>query len=151
MSLATVRTQVELRLESLAGDADLYVSSRVTHPTYFLHEHEFAVGLPFTDGRRGREEGWMQATSCGPDALRILASVPRPLHLGVYGHPSGGDAAFRLTIRLAAPAAAEDPDGPAPAGDPEEEEGDDEEPATIGQLIGSILFFFLQVIVEVLT
>jgi len=57
-------------LQSLVGDADLYVSSNLMSPTFMLHEHELHSG------------------TCGTDFVDIDSSMKRPIAIGIYGHPS---------------------------------------------------------------
>lgn len=56
-------------LQSLVGDADLYVSSKIMTPTFQLHEHEF------------------HSSTCGTDLVDIDNSMKRPIAIGVYGYP----------------------------------------------------------------
>ena len=61
---------VRLVLSSLSGDADLYVSGpELERPTFALEEHFLGSG------------------TCGEDSVSIPAEFPRPVHIGVYGHP----------------------------------------------------------------
>ena len=58
-----------LELETLEGDADLYVSEKVQRPTFDLEEHSIS--------------SW----TCGLDAVFIPKTMTRPIYIGVYGHP----------------------------------------------------------------
>ena len=51
------------------GDADLYISETLDHPTYDYESHS------------------MSAWSCGVDKIIVPRSFPRPLHIAVYGYP----------------------------------------------------------------
>ena len=51
------------------GDADIYVSESLEHPTFDYHDHS------------------MSSWSCGVDKIKATKSVKRPLHIAVYGHP----------------------------------------------------------------
>ena len=51
------------------GDADLYISDTLDHPTYDYDSHS------------------MSAWSCGIDKIDVPRTLPRPLHIAVYGHP----------------------------------------------------------------
>lgn len=69
-----------LWLESLTGDADLYVSDKTLHPTYDDYE--------------------LAATSCGRDATVVPASFHRPLGVAIYGHVFYPESEFRLSVLL---------------------------------------------------
>jgi len=70
-----------LLLTSSRGDADLYVSSELEHPTFSLEEHS------------------LSSTTCGEDKVEITASMVRPVNIAVYGHPGPSDvAAYRLDV-----------------------------------------------------
>ena len=143
---------LELVLESVEGDADLYVSARTEHPGWPLDAHEW------------------QATSCGLDRLRIPASATRPLHISVYGHPSAPSSSYALLIRLTPPSATpryddylhndrsdQDHDDDDEAGDRERLQSPDESRDSGSklegflELLGSVLSFLLHLAVEVLT
>jgi len=51
------------------GDADLYISDTLDHPTFDYDSHS------------------MSAWSCGIDKIDVPRTLPRPLHIAVYGHP----------------------------------------------------------------
>ena len=57
-----------LELETLEGDADLYVSEKIQRPTFELEEHSLS--------------SW----TCGRDAVFIPKTMTRPIYIGVYGH-----------------------------------------------------------------
>lgn len=59
-----------LELESLEGDADIYVSDKVEHPSFDLEEHSLS--------------SW----TCGTDKVFIpKQGFGRPVNIAVYGHP----------------------------------------------------------------
>jgi len=58
-----------LKLTSLEGDADLYVSSDIPQPTYMFEEHS------------------LSSATCGEDRLEISSLIQRPINIAVYGHP----------------------------------------------------------------
>lgn len=69
---------LRLQLESLTGDADLYISDKVQRPTFDNYE--------------------LQSTTCGTDILEIPQSYNRPIGVAVYGHPSQIETRYRLTV-----------------------------------------------------
>lgn len=72
---------VRLELTSLAGDADLYVAGEEEErPTYLFERH------------------YMSSTTCGRDMLAIPSYFPRPVHIGVYGHPRHPRTSYRLEV-----------------------------------------------------
>uniref|UniRef100_A0A914VXR0 Uncharacterized protein n=1 Tax=Plectus sambesii TaxID=2011161 RepID=A0A914VXR0_9BILA len=71
---------VTILLDSLKGDADLYVSSRRKEPRFALDSHEY------------------HSTTCGIDRVDIGHLVPRPLYVAVYGHPSNEVTRYRLLV-----------------------------------------------------
>ena len=70
--------EVRLQLESLLGDADLYVSDQTTKPDYDNYE--------------------MCSVTCGEDILVLPLSFTRPVMVGVYGHISFEVSHYRLTV-----------------------------------------------------
>ena len=56
----------KIELESLTGDADLYVSDESTQPTY--------------------ENYVLKSATCGIDTIHVPSSFRRPIHVGVYGY-----------------------------------------------------------------
>lgn len=68
-----------LELKSLEGDADLYISEKMDHPTFDLDEHS------------------MSSWTCGIDSLYIPKSFGRPINIGVYGHPRYETSLYVLT------------------------------------------------------
>lgn len=68
-----------LELKTHQGDADLYISSQIEHPTFDLDEHDIS--------------SW----TCGQDSLFIPKSFGRPINIGVYGYPRFENSKFTLT------------------------------------------------------
>ncbi len=130
--------RVVLVLETLSGDADLYVSARHQKPTFELSAHEF------------------QSTSCGVDIVHLSQSLARPIAIGVYGHPSHLLSSYRLAVALSYEpfSSAEEADSGysqtnAPESDGDQSDG--EQSSTFLELIGSLVSFLLQLLFEVLT
>jgi len=74
--------RVIVRLVSLEGDADLYISAEHTNPSFELDEHAFS------------------STTCGVDLVDIDQEVPRPLFVGVYGYPQFSISKYELTVTI---------------------------------------------------
>ncbi|XP_074247621.1 UPF0669 protein C6orf120 homolog [Saimiri boliviensis] len=70
--------KIVLRMRSLKGDADLYVSASSLHPSFDDYE--------------------LQPATCGPDAVSIPAHFRRPVGIGVYGHPSHLESEFEMKV-----------------------------------------------------
>uniref|UniRef100_A0A8C6FH86 Chromosome 6 open reading frame 120 n=1 Tax=Moschus moschiferus TaxID=68415 RepID=A0A8C6FH86_MOSMO len=70
--------KVVLRMRSLRGDADLYVSDSTLHPSF--------------------DEYALQSATCGADAVAIPAHFRRPVGIGVYGHPSHLESVFEVKV-----------------------------------------------------
>ncbi len=128
---------VLLILRTLQGDADLYVSSKTKKPTFFLDSHEF------------------QATSCGIDQIHISELIPRPLGIAVYGHPRSTFTEYALQVLLnETPMGEENIPGPEAEQSPDSDDGKPEIPDSVMhflEIIGSILSFVLQILLEVLS
>ena len=71
-----------LKLETLEGDADLYVSEEVEHPTFDLEEHS------------------MSSWTFGSDVLYLPKIFGRPVYVGVYGHPRYDESRYVLTANF---------------------------------------------------
>ena len=69
-----------LRLHSISGDADLYVSHGSEPPTW----QEYAI----------------KSTTCGVDSVIIDSSARRPIKVGVYGHVAHQMSEFILEVFL---------------------------------------------------
>ena len=67
-------------MESLEGDADLYVSDKTGSPDF--------------------EDFMQQSVTCGLDVIDIPAAYSRPVGIGVYGYPIYETSKYRLTIIL---------------------------------------------------
>ncbi|CAK7311126.1 UPF0669 protein C6orf120 homolog [Vulpes lagopus] len=70
--------KIVLRMQSLKGDADLYVSDTTLHPSFDDYE--------------------LQSVTCGPDVVAIPAHFQRPVGIGIYGHPSHHESEFEMKV-----------------------------------------------------
>uniref|UniRef100_A0A8C4NK08 Uncharacterized protein n=1 Tax=Eptatretus burgeri TaxID=7764 RepID=A0A8C4NK08_EPTBU len=137
-NLTHLRTQQKgrllLRLETLSGDADLYVSDHTLQPSY--------------------DDYALQATSCGLDSIVVPTHFHRPLGISVYGHPSFDESEFLLAVFLD-PIISEDPFSDASEQDNNEKDGSkhmtehmgsDDEDSVLWTLFVSLLKIILEVL-----
>ena len=64
------------------GDADLYISQYLLHPSYNTSEY------------------CLHSATCGHDRVDIPSSFLRPIGVGVYGHVLHPSSTFQLTVVL---------------------------------------------------
>ncbi|MFH4982325.1 hypothetical protein AB6A40_009034 [Gnathostoma spinigerum] len=74
--------RIRVVLQSLSGDADLYLSYRLKKPGVGVSEHD------------------MVSASCGLDVVDISQYGKRPVHVGVYGHPSKPKTSYKLLLMM---------------------------------------------------
>ena len=74
----TKEGDVRLVLNTIEGDADLYISDNTLYPDYENYE--------------------LQAVSCGEDTVFISDDFERPIGIAVYGHPSHDQSYFQLDV-----------------------------------------------------
>ncbi|XP_042324257.1 UPF0669 protein C6orf120 homolog isoform X2 [Sceloporus undulatus] len=70
--------KIVLHMQSLKGDADLYVSDVTLHPSFDNYE--------------------LQSVTCGQDMVYIPAHFHRPVGIGIYGHPSHRESEFEMKV-----------------------------------------------------
>ncbi|NXY86681.1 CF120 protein, partial [Alcedo cyanopectus] len=70
--------KIVLQMQSLKGDADLYVSDATLHPSFDEYE--------------------LQSATCGQDVVHVPACFRRPVGIGVYGHPSHLHSEFEMRV-----------------------------------------------------
>ncbi|CAM4535895.1 unnamed protein product [Lepidochelys olivacea] len=70
--------KIVLQMQSLKGDADLYVSDMTLHPSFDEYE--------------------LQSVTCGPDVVYVPAHFHRPVGIGIYGHPSHLESEFEMKV-----------------------------------------------------
>ncbi|KRX24853.1 Protein argonaute-2 [Trichinella nelsoni] len=73
---------VGILLKSFSGDADLYVSTVTSEPSFKIGENEF------------------QSVTCGVDLVRVPEQTSRPLYVAVYAHPSHLVSQYALVINV---------------------------------------------------
>ena len=71
---------IQIQLRSIEGDADMYVSQSVLHPTYELDNFD------------------LQSATCGEDVVEIPESFKRPVGIGIYGHPRHRESTYECLI-----------------------------------------------------
>uniref|UniRef100_A0A6B2F7M7 CF120 protein n=3 Tax=Crotalinae TaxID=8710 RepID=A0A6B2F7M7_BOTNI len=70
--------KIVLQMQSLKGDADLYVSDVTLHPSFDDYE--------------------LQSATCGQDVVYVPAHFRRPVGIGIYGHPSYMESEFEMKV-----------------------------------------------------
>ncbi|XP_048342859.1 UPF0669 protein C6orf120 homolog [Sphaerodactylus townsendi] len=70
--------KIVLQINSLKGDADLYVSDRTLHPSFDDYE--------------------LQSVTCGQDVVHVPEHFHRPVGIGIYGHPSHLESEFVMKV-----------------------------------------------------
>ncbi|XP_065445027.1 UPF0669 protein C6orf120 homolog isoform X2 [Chrysemys picta bellii] len=70
--------KIVLQMQSLKGDADLYVSDMTLHPSFDEYE--------------------LQSVTCGQDVVYVPAHFHRPVGIGIYGHPSHLESEFEMKV-----------------------------------------------------
>lgn len=70
--------RIILHMQSLKGDADLYVSDKTLHPNFDTYK--------------------LQSVTCGPDVVVIPGDFKRPVGIGIYGHPSYQESEFEIRV-----------------------------------------------------
>lgn len=70
--------KIVLQMQSLKGDADIYVSDETLHPSFDDYE--------------------LQSVTCGQDVVHVPAHFRRPVGIGIYGHPSHSKSEFEMKV-----------------------------------------------------
>uniref|UniRef100_A0A8C5QE27 Chromosome 6 open reading frame 120 n=1 Tax=Leptobrachium leishanense TaxID=445787 RepID=A0A8C5QE27_9ANUR len=70
--------RIILKMQSLRGDADMYISSVTLHPSFDEYE--------------------LQSTTCGVDVITVPDLFTRPVGIGIYGHPFYMESEFELQV-----------------------------------------------------
>lgn len=124
-----------LHMESLKGDADLYVSDKTLRPSFDSYK--------------------LQSVTCGQDVVVVPVDFVRPVGIGIYGHPSHQESEFEMKVfyDLKVP---EDPfdkssypseEGDKPKGHPKASEEDYQEEESV---LWTILIGILKIVLEIL-
>ncbi|CAG5946137.1 unnamed protein product [Menidia menidia] len=70
--------RIVLHMQSLKGDADLYVSDKTLHPSFDTYK--------------------LQSVTCGHDVVVVPGDFKRPVGIGIYGHPSHRESEFEMRV-----------------------------------------------------
>ncbi|XP_038160786.1 UPF0669 protein C6orf120 homolog [Cyprinodon tularosa] len=70
--------RIILHMQSLKGDADLYVSDKTLHPNFDTYK--------------------LQSVTCGHDVVVVPGDFKRPVGIGIYGHPSYKESKFEIRV-----------------------------------------------------
>lgn len=70
--------RIILRMQSLKGDADLYVSDKTLRPSFDTYK--------------------LQSVTCGQDVVVVPMDFARPVGIGIYGHPSYKESEFEMRV-----------------------------------------------------
>ncbi|MEE6475452.1 hypothetical protein FKM82_010749 [Ascaphus truei] len=70
--------KIILEMQSLRGDADIYVSGATLHPSFDEYE--------------------LQSSTCGLDVITVRDYIRRPVGIGIYGHPSHMESEFEIKV-----------------------------------------------------
>ena len=76
----TKNGNIRIYLQSLSGDADIYVSETNSKPTF--------------------EDYDLKSVTCGDDYVDIPDSFQRPTAIAIYGHPRQDESVFRCSVFL---------------------------------------------------
>ncbi|XP_018604868.1 UPF0669 protein C6orf120 homolog [Scleropages formosus] len=70
--------RIILYMQSLKGDADIYVSDKTLRPNFDTYK--------------------LQSTTCGSDTVVVPVDFTRPVGIGIYGHPSYQESEFEMKV-----------------------------------------------------
>lgn len=70
--------RIILEMQSLKGDADMYVSDATLNPSFDEYE--------------------LQSSTCGLDVVVVPDRFKRPVGIGIYGHPSNSESEFEIKV-----------------------------------------------------
>ncbi|KHN85448.1 UPF0669 protein -like protein [Toxocara canis] len=128
--------RLRIILDSLSGDADLYLSYTTKRPGVGVQEHD------------------MLSMTCGLDVLDVPQSAKRPVHLGVYGHPSKSETSYKMLFVMMEKQESEFEDEVnippelIHSFETEQEQGD--YPHSLRETMFTILRFMFEVLIEIL-
>lgn len=70
--------RIVLQMQSLKGDADIYVSDKTLRPSFDTYK--------------------LQSVTCGQDVVVVPRDFARPVGIGIYGHPSYKESEFEMRV-----------------------------------------------------
>lgn len=124
--------RIILHMQSLRGDADLYVSDKTLKPSFDTYK--------------------LQSATCGQDVVVVPGDFVRPVGIGIYGHPSHRESEFEMRVFYDQTA----PQNPFEAGLFASEDGRqaDESPQAVEEkeesIFWTILIGLLKIVLEIL-
>ncbi|KAM3624460.1 uncharacterized protein V6R79_023767 [Siganus canaliculatus] len=127
--------RIILQMQSLKGDADIYVSDKTLRPSFDTYK--------------------LQSVTCGQDVVVVPGDFARPVGIGIYGHPSHKESEFEMRV-FYDQTVSQDPfdkspytseGGHKPNHSPQETEEDIEEEESV---FWTILIGLLKIILEIL-
>ena len=133
--------EITLIVESIIGDADIYVSEKVSKPTYMEYD--------------------IQSTTCGIDKVTVPKLFKRPVGIAIYGHPHSPETNYKITA--VRDYAGIDASSPYPENDYMEyksgmdseskgvESEDQENEYSLKNIIWALIVGILKIVLEVLT
>ncbi|XP_049640979.1 UPF0669 protein C6orf120 homolog [Suncus etruscus] len=121
--------RIVLRMRSLRGDADLYVSDTTLHPSF--------------------DDYALQSATCGGDLVAIPSHFQRPVGIGVYGHPSHLESEFEMKVYYDR-APEQRPDAAAARPDALHDPGPEEPTPEEDSLLWTLLIGLLKLVLEIL-
>lgn len=128
--------RIILHMQSLKGDADLYVSDKTLRPDFDTYK--------------------LQSATCGYDVVVVPGDFLRPVGIGIYGHPSHIESEFEMKVYYDQAALTDDPfkkdsytseasHGPKYPQQDSEDETEEEE-----SILWTVLIGILKIILEIL-
>ncbi|KAK3588872.1 hypothetical protein CHS0354_025853 [Potamilus streckersoni] len=75
----SVQGRIYIELETLEGDADIYVSDETLQPDYMNYK--------------------LKSVTCGLDSVEVPAEFKRPVGIGIFGQPIHATSRYRITTK----------------------------------------------------
>ncbi|VDM38064.1 unnamed protein product [Toxocara canis] len=152
--------RLRIILDSLSGDADLYLSYTTFNNQYRnITDCEYSCCANLCVSKKrpgvGVQEHDMLSMTCGLDVLDVPQSAKRPVHLGVvYGHPSKSETSYKMLFVMMEKQESEFEDEVnippelIHSFETEQEQGD--YPHSLRETMFTILRFMFEVLIEIL-
>ncbi|XP_056324741.1 UPF0669 protein C6orf120 homolog [Danio aesculapii] len=128
--------RIILHMQSLKGDADLYVSDKTLRPNFDTYK--------------------LQSTTCGQDVVVVPGDFLRPVGIGIYGHPSYMESEFEMKVFYDQKALAESEieknsySSDETPGQPRQSQGPEDTEEEEESILWTILIGILKIILEIL-
>ncbi|KAL3874693.1 hypothetical protein ACJMK2_037668 [Sinanodonta woodiana] len=75
----TIQGRLSIEMETLEGDADIYVSDETMQPDYMNYK--------------------LKSVTCGLDIVEVPAEFKRPVGVGIFGQPTHATSRYRVTTK----------------------------------------------------